>query len=90
VAGAFTFFELEPIFNGVKQIYNYLSETLIFDLPDFQEFRKITGIRHKGFERMPYWGEIATNIYAISGLYKNAYTFAYQAASDIKKSIESK
>ncbi|MFT6631977.1 MAG: hypothetical protein ACJAS4_001939 [Bacteriovoracaceae bacterium] len=79
-----------PNINGVKQIYNYLSETLIFDLPDFQEFRKITGIRHKGFERMPYWGEIATNIYAISGLYKNAYTFAYQAASDIKKSIESK
>jgi hypothetical protein len=73
---------------GIRKIYESLSEALVFKLPDFENFSQNTGIRHKGFERMPFWGEVSKDVFAVTGLYKNAFTFAFQAAKDIRKIIE--
>ena len=62
----------------------------IFELPKYQEFAALTGIRQKWHKRMPYWGSVAPGVHVITGLYKNAFTFAYQAAKDISREIHNK
>lgn len=75
---------------GMLNQYNELSKFLkgIVDLPDFEKGELITGIRHKGQMRTPFWGEINQNIYAVWGLYKNAYTFAFSAGKEIAKLVQ--
>lgn len=59
----------------------------VVTLPDLSQGELITGIRHKGQQRTPYWGKINDNIYAVWGLYKNAFTFAFTAGEEISKKI---
>jgi glycine/D-amino acid oxidase-like deaminating enzyme len=75
---------------GMLEQYNKLSHYLetVVDLPSFDKAELITGIRHKGQMRMPYWGQIAEQKYAIWGLYKNAFTFSFSAAKKIASLIQ--
>lgn len=57
-------------------------------LPPFEQGELITGIRHKGQRRTPFWGEINHNMYAIWGLYKNAFTLAFTASNDVTELIQ--
>lgn len=69
--------------NAMSIIYEHVKSHLKIDLPAREKFKIITGVRHKGFKRRPYWGEVAPNIFAVCGLYKNAYTFAFLAANNL-------
>ncbi len=69
----------------LQEIYQFVAEHLQIELPALDSFTRHTGIRHKGYKRLPFWGEISDGIYAISGLYKNAFSFAYLAAQELVK-----
>ena len=75
---------------GMKEQIDRLGKYLkgVVDLPPFEDGKLITGIRHKGQSRRPYWGEINKNVYATWGLYKNAYTFSFSMAKDLANLIQ--
>lgn len=70
---------------GMLSQYQRVMEILanVITLPTFEKGELITGIRHKGQRRTPYWGEINKNCYAVWGLYKNGYSLAFSAAKHI-------
>jgi hypothetical protein len=76
-----------PNNKDILNLYNSLQKCFTFELPPFEDFKKHTGIRHKGFERKPYWGRVTPNeeIYSVCGLYKNAFSFAYLAAKELSR-----
>lgn len=78
--------EIEFSDQRIKEIYLKVQSHLTFDLPNYSQWRVLTGIRHKGRKRTPYWGEIAPGVKVICGLYKNGYTFAFQAAKELTTS----
>ncbi|MAX66298.1 MAG: hypothetical protein CME66_05120 [Halobacteriovoraceae bacterium] len=69
-------------------IYDYIQKSSFIELPLFARFQQKTGIRHKGFKRLPFWGQISANKFAICGLYKNAFSFAFLAAKEISRSFD--
>ena len=75
---------------GMQEQMKRLSQHLegVVTLPGFNKGELITGIRHKGQNRNPYWGEVNSNIYAAWGLYKNAFTFAFSASREISRLIQ--
>jgi hypothetical protein len=74
---------------GMQEQYQKLKEIFGEDkLPAFDKAELLMGVRHKGQKREPYWGEINHNLYAIWGLYKNAFTLAFSAASDLSALIK--
>lgn len=77
---------IEGMKNQIDRLTKYLKG--VVDLPLFEDGELITGIRHKGQSRRPYWGEINKNIYATWGLYKNAYTFSFSMAKDLANLIQ--
>jgi hypothetical protein len=66
----------------IEKMYAKIKTVLsgILTLPAYEKARVITGIRQKGHRRLPFWGEIRPNIFAVYGLYKNAFTFSNLAA----------
>ena len=76
--------------SGMLDQFNKLSKYLdgVLDLPAFEKGELITGIRHKGQKRLPFWGEISARKYAVWGLYKNAFTFSFSAARAITRLIQ--
>jgi hypothetical protein len=60
-----------------------------FELPHLENPIIETGVRLKGPKRMPFWGQIKPNIFAINGMYKNGFSFAFLAGSDVAKEIQS-
>lgn len=81
-----TSFEM-PNETHALEIFNYISNNLKISVPDKTNWNYKTGVRVKGHKRMPYWGEVSKNCYAITGLYKNAFTFAYLAAKELVSDI---
>jgi hypothetical protein len=80
-----------PNNKDILNLYNNLQRCFTFELPDFDSFKKYVGIRHKGFERNPFWGKISGNesIYSVCGLYKNAFSFSFLAAKELSAIIKS-
>jgi hypothetical protein len=78
-----------PNIKDVELIYRSLNKVLNFDLPEIEKFNFKTGIRHKGYERNPFWGKISEDeeIFSICALYKNAFTFAFMAAKELETQI---
>jgi hypothetical protein len=60
----------------------------VITLPEFDSGELITGIRHKGQKRTPFWGKVNQDIYAIWGLYKNAWTMAFTAGKDLSELVQ--
>ena len=56
-------------------------------LPPFNEGIIRHGLRHKGWQRKPFWGVIkeseSSKIYGMFGLYKNGFTFPFLGAKKI-------
>lgn len=75
---------------AMKEMYDRFSSYLegVLSLPDFDDGQLITGIRHKGRARRPFWGKVNNDIYAVWGLYKNAFTFAFTAGEEIADLID--
>ena len=73
------------IFEMYDKVQTYLAGTLTLPPPD--RARRVTGVRHKGHRRMPFWGEVAPQVYAIYGLYKNAFMTANLAAKELVRRL---
>ncbi|MCB9092100.1 MAG: FAD-binding oxidoreductase [Halobacteriovoraceae bacterium] len=77
-------------FEELKSSYHKLNSILSRKLPDLNEGTWKTALRHKGRRRMPWWGQIGdTKHYAITGLYKNGYSFSFLAAYELAKKLMS-
>ena len=74
---------------SIKQSYEKFIEDINFDFqaPDISDGEIVTGVRHKGIQRRPFWGPLLENknvfIGGIFGLYKSGYSFSHLAAKDI-------
>ena len=68
--------ELIKIYDQVKMSYKG-------ELPSFESFKFKVGNRFKGYKRLPFWGKVDQNTFAINGLYKNAFSFSFLAAKDL-------
>ncbi len=65
-----------------KAIQSFLKDFKI-DLPSDLAWKVLAGVRHKGVKRLPFWGQVRTNVYSVHGLYKNGYTLAFLGASEL-------
>jgi FAD dependent oxidoreductase len=72
-----------PNLTKLSQIYDSFKEIIREDLPGFSEFEIKVGLRQKGPKRMPFYGKISPNVYALISLYKNGYTFPFLGAKKI-------
>jgi len=70
------------------KIFKEVSANISFKLPLIEKFSAKTGMRHKGYKRLPFWGEIIPGMYGMFGLYKNAYTFAFLGAIEILNQLD--
>jgi len=74
-----------PKTQQLQDIYSFIDRYTQFKLPRYEEFTEKSGIRFKGYYRLPFWGKIDdSNLYTVCGLYKNAFTYAFRAAEDLK------
>lgn len=62
--------------HGLKEIL----KTFDYDLPRNLNWTVVSGVRHKGIKRRPFWGEISKNVYSVHGLYKNGYSLSFLGA----------
>ena len=79
---------IKPNSEAVENCYNILLE--FFDLPPLDTINLGVGLRHRGVKRMPFWGELANNVYGILGLYKNGWSFSFLAAEEILQQLARK
>lgn len=75
---------------SLKKIYHTITEHLDLTIPSLDQFRPVVGVRLKGYKRMPVWREFSKNKFLVTGLYKNAFTFAFQASKDVVSCISDK
>jgi hypothetical protein len=77
-----------PRTKELEEIYQVFTEETHFKIPGFSDFTQRSGIRHKGYRREPFWGKIDdAGLYAICGLYKNAFSFSFLAALELKEQL---
>tara|TARA_B100001971_G_scaffold111365_1_gene102434 strand:- start:63543 stop:64574 length:1032 start_codon:yes stop_codon:yes gene_type:complete len=67
----------------LRAVYEHIVDSIRFQLPSYDSFDAICGIRSKGRKRTPYWNQVADDVYMVGGLYKNAFSFAFKAAADL-------
>lgn len=73
--------------NDLKDLYQEVCKHVKMELPAYEEFQAICGVRAKGRKRMPFWGEVGDNLYMVGGLYKNAFSFAFLASKELVSKI---
>jgi hypothetical protein len=71
----------------LRDIYSNIKKHIKLDIPDFEAFDISTGIRHKGHKRVPFMKRVCTNKWAMTGLYKNGFSFAFKGAKEISLEI---
>lgn len=71
----------------LKNLYQEVSKHVKIELPAYEEFQPICGVRAKGRKRMPFWGEVGDNLYMVGGLYKNAFSFSFLASRELASKI---
>jgi hypothetical protein len=70
------------------EIYEFIDRYTKFKLPTFSDFQQKSGIRFKGYYRLPFWGKIDDrNLFAVCGLYKNAFTYSFQMAQELRDEL---
>ena len=79
--------DITPLEFEYEQIQKILGDAKI--LPAFEKGIIRHGLRHKGWQRKPFWGLIkeseSAKVYGMFGLYKNGFTFPFLGA---KKLVE--
>ncbi len=78
---------LTPRMDLLDQIHKNIATKVNIDIPQLEKFEAFTGIRQKGYKRMPFWGRVDANTFAICGLYKNGFTFAFLAAKELEMQL---
>ncbi|MCP4913245.1 MAG: FAD-binding oxidoreductase [Oligoflexia bacterium] len=69
----------------LKKMYEGFGQYL--DLPSIDQAKKLTGLRQKGVKRTPYIGEIETDIFALTSLYKNGFSVSFEGAKILADKI---
>ena len=74
--------EIQEIYQKFKDCFKWTQ------FPEYSTASFHTGIRHKGQQRMPFWGKIDDDgAFAIHSLYKNGYSFYLLAAAAIEENL---
>lgn len=76
-------------FKELSFILELFKERLSLSLGEMNEFRILTGLRHKGIKRRALYGPLdeEKKVFLMSGFYKNGYTFAFYTAKEIMKTL---
>ncbi len=80
---------LLPYVRELKNDYEYFQKILGSYLrwPRFKNAEMISGIRHKGQRRRPFYGELDKNLFALISLYKNGFSYPFFMAPKLHKLI---
>lgn len=71
--------------NLLKEDYQNFCKILnLKHLPQIEAWELKQGIRCKGHQRIPFAKKVDENLFILSGLYKNAFSFAYTLSKKIK------
>ncbi len=69
---------------SIEKMYkDFIDNLCLFSMPSIHEWKIYTGVRSKGFRRLPFCEEVNKNLYMITGLYKNAFSFSYFFSNQI-------
>lgn len=76
-------------FEELKSIVKLFKDHLKIDIGEMDDYKMITGLRHKGRQRRPIYKALDSEkkIIMISGFYKNGFTFSHLAAREILKDL---
>lgn len=79
-----------PYVRELKDSYEYFQNVLGGSLPwpSFKSGEFLTGLRHKGQKRRPFYGKLENNVYAQIGLYKNGFSYPFYMAPLLLKQIK--
>ena len=73
---------------ALKRYHRKVSSVLGEDfIPPFEQGEIISGIRHKGVKRHPFWGRMGEALFGIHSLYKNGLSFSILAASSLARQL---
>lgn len=56
-------------------------------LPPFEQGEIISGVRHKGIKRQPFWGRMEERLFGIHSLYKNGLSFSILAGDSLARQL---
>ena len=70
-------------FAKLNEIYENFQDIIKEELPNISDFEIKVGLRQKGLKRMPFFGKVAPNVFALISLYKNGYTFPFLGAKKV-------
>lgn len=76
-------------FAGLKDLVALFKRHLAVEIGDIEDFKMVTGLRHKGRQRRPIYKALDAekSLYMISGFYKNGFTFSHLAARTLTEDI---
>lgn len=77
-----------PDIAQLKDIFKEVKDLVTLDLGEFSDYEMITGLRHKGQKRMPFFKPITTDesIWFFNGAYKNGWSLPfYYIKRDLQK-----
>ncbi|MFZ8934685.1 MAG: FAD-dependent oxidoreductase [Bacteriovoracaceae bacterium] len=79
-----------PYVKELKKSFEYFQSVLGGSLswPSFKSGEFITGLRHKGQKRRPFYGKLENNVYAQIGLYKNGFSYPFFMAPELLRLIK--
>lgn len=71
-----------PDLVSLKLIFEEVKKAIHLDLGDFESYQVITGLRHKGQKRVPFFEPIvdSKNIWFFNGAYKNGWSLPFYYA----------
>ncbi len=70
-------------FAKLNEIYENFQDIFKEELPNISNFEVKVGLRQKGVKRMPFYGKVAPNVFALISLYKNGFTFPFLGAKKV-------
>jgi hypothetical protein len=76
-------------FSELKNIFNKMKDICSIDLGEFEDFKVLTGLRHKASKRIPVCGfaDESKRIGLINGLYKNGYSLPFHFSKIMVKEL---
>ena len=71
-----------PMMVELKEIFEDVKKSVTLDIGNFEDYTPVTGLRHKGQKRMPYFKPITKNqrVWFFNGAYKNGWSLPFYLA----------
>lgn len=73
-----------PDLVSLKAIFETVKSAISLEIGSFSDYQVVTGLRHKGQKRMPFFGPItkSENIWFFNGAYKNGWSLPFYLAKE--------